>query len=121
MCEDLPTADAGDEQDTDEESAEVVRIVNSESGKKYAHNFIVNSLNLNGWSDHNSTLRGNICSYKDADFICVSETHLEGEEFIQLEGYRYYGWNRACKRAENHIGGCRNSCQRDCVCTELYL
>ena len=51
-------------------------------------------LNVNGWNNNNGYLREQILAYSEADFICVNETHLKGNEQLTLPGYQWIGMNR---------------------------
>ena len=39
-------------------------------------------------------MRDKIVKCSDADIFCVTETHLRGEDKLNVNGYRYYGINR---------------------------
>ena len=64
-------------------------------------------LNVNGWNVNNCEIRQQLLSYSQADFICVNETHLSGNENIMLPGYHWIGYNRAFQhvRAVRSFGG----------------
>lgn len=74
----------------------------------------INSINLNSWTRTNAGLKGKICLYGDPDVICVSETHLAQDEAIDLDGYRWYGFNRP------HSNGTKSGGVGILVRNELY-
>lgn len=52
-------------------------------------------------------LKGKICTYENPDIICLTETHLSGNNEISLEGYKFFGNNRKItkKRGVKTYGG----------------
>ena len=67
---------------------------NVENGQ-HMFNFKLSHLNVNGWHANNCEFRQQLLSYSQADFICVNETHLSGNEQITLPGYQWVGHNRS--------------------------
>lgn len=52
---------------------------------------MLNCLNINGWSETSRELKINILTSNKPDILCLSETHLTHFEYINIEGYKYYG------------------------------
>ena len=49
---------------------------------------------MNGWTASNSILRNQSIKNIKADIICLSETHLTGEQQLHVDDYTWMGWNR---------------------------
>ena len=49
---------------------------------------------LNGWTASKSILRNQLIKNIKADIICLSETHLTGEQQLHVDDYTWIGWNR---------------------------
>jgi hypothetical protein len=49
---------------------------------------------VNGWTDSNNTLRENIIKHSNQDIFCVTETHLVGDQCLNIDGYKWFGHNR---------------------------
>ncbi len=62
---------------------------------------------MNGCKENNKILREKIIDYLKPDILCVSETHLEKDEQICIDGYKYFEHNRKFKhiRALKIYGG----------------
>lgn len=54
----------------------------------------MNSINLNSWNPTGAELKAKICTVGDPDVICICETHLSGNELIDIPGYRCYSFPR---------------------------
>lgn len=52
------------------------------------------SWNVNGWTTHNQTLRKLLLNHLNPDIICLSETHLKGNDTICLDNYHFFGYSR---------------------------
>ena len=61
----------------------------------------MNCLNLNGWTENNKELKEKLIVWGSPDVVCLSETHLKGNEIIAVDGYSYVGLNR---KTENRRG-----------------
>lgn len=72
---------------------------------EYTRILSVNGLTLNRWMDGNAVVKGNITSYGDVDVICLSETYLEKDEEINLEGYPFYGHNHVRESRRGNLKG----------------
>ena len=59
---------------------------------------------MNGWTEANTVLRREILPGLNADIMCLSETHLIGEETIVVDKYTWYGHNRPRKHVNIHKG-----------------
>lgn len=64
----------------------------------------MNFINLNSWTAGSSELKTKIISFGNPDIICVCETHLEGNESMCVEGFKFYGHARTSKH-EKRSGG----------------
>ena len=53
----------------------------------YSETMKICSLNVNCWGENNGKLQAEIVKSQNADVICISETHLKGEDEISLHGY----------------------------------
>ena len=64
-------------------------------------------MNIRGWTKHNSEFRQKILLSLEADIICISETHLNGNEYCVLPGYHWEGFNRKLrhKKSPYNFGG----------------
>ena len=64
-------------------------------------------LNLAGWTDRNRLLREHLVKETDLDILCVTETHLTGNNEIEIDGYKFIGHNRGLlhKQAPKGSGG----------------
>ncbi|WAQ97834.1 LOW QUALITY PROTEIN: hypothetical protein MAR_022207 [Mya arenaria] len=51
-------------------------------------------INVCGWTEGNHLLREELIRFLNADTITVIETHLSGNNVINCEGYRWFGYNR---------------------------
>ena len=47
-------------------------------------------MNVNGWTELNASLRAEILQKINADSICVTETHLTGDNTTELDGYKWF-------------------------------
>ena len=67
----------------------------------------ISHLNIRGWTKENCTLRKNILLSLHSDIICLSETHLDGNESCELPGYHWIGFNRPVKHVKSpyNFGG----------------
>lgn len=65
---------------------------------------MINSININGWTEKSKELKEKICKHGNPDVICISETHLSENEEINIEGYRFYGHHRVA-RHQRRSGG----------------
>ena len=54
----------------------------------------INSLNVNCWSTANGVLRQRLIMENLSDIVCLTETHLHGDNEIVLTDFSYYGANR---------------------------
>ena len=63
--------------------------------------------NINGWYKDSCLLRSRIISNIAADFVAISETHLKGDEKIDIPGYFCITNNRVLRnlRAKRNSGG----------------
>ena len=52
------------------------------------------SWNVNSWTYCNSNLRQNVLKYVEPDVIIIVETKLKHAETINLDGFKWYGFNR---------------------------
>ena len=52
------------------------------------------SWNVNGWTETNKNLRGEIITQINADIVCLGETHLKDTCGNELNNYTWYGFNR---------------------------
>ena len=59
---------------------------------------------MNGWTEAKAVLRREILLGLNADIICLSETHLIGEETIFVDKYTWYSHNRPRKHINIHKG-----------------
>ncbi len=68
---------------------------------------LISCWNVNGWTHNNSQLRETIIMNKQSDIICLCETHLDNDNTIFMNGYRWYGFNRSLRnvRAPKASGG----------------
>ena len=67
--------------------------------------------NLNGWTNDNKALKGDIIKLINSDVICLTETHLQGKQEISIENYSYFGLNRQsfhfkARKASGGVGIC---------------
>ena len=53
---------------------------------------------MNGWTLNNAFLRSEILKYSNADIISVNETHLKASDQINIQGYRWIGFNKEVRR-----------------------
>ena len=66
--------------------------------------------NCRGWSiktNDNSTFRKKVLEYSYCDILAICETFLRGNEFLSIDGFRFYGQNRQNihSRANRGSGG----------------
>ena len=62
-------------------------------------------VNVNGWTECNSKLREEIIRNVNSNIIGISETHLSGDDIIELDGYIWMGKNRKLvKKASGGVG-----------------
>lgn len=54
-------------------------------------NLILNSLNVNGWSEGSREIKMRLITHNNPDIICLCETHLTHFEYINIPQYKYYG------------------------------
>ena len=66
------------------------------------------SWNIQSWTNNNCVLRKKVLQNIDPHFICLTETHLKGEETISMNGYTWFSNNRTVlhTRAKTGSGGC---------------
>lgn len=50
-------------------------------------------MNINGWTRASAELKGLLCKFKRPNTVCLSETHLDGDEQIEVQGYKCYAKN----------------------------
>jgi len=64
-------------------------------------------LNVNGWTKQNKSLRLKMIEHSNADFICINETHLKANDYIEVAGYNWIGFNRPVQhmRLNRSFGG----------------
>lgn len=65
---------------------------------KYGEELIVNSFNVNGWTQEKLVVNTQISTYGGADLVGLVETHLWRNDQINVEGYKWYGHNRKFQR-----------------------
>ena len=58
------------------------------------------SWNVNGWTQNNQDLRVRVINHLNPDIVCLSETHLDGKNTIELEGYKFFDHNRQAKHRD---------------------
>ena len=69
---------------------------------------MIGAWNVCGWSlDPAHKLSSNVLKALDLDIVCLSETFLQDERSINIEGYSWFGNNRKSisKRALRGSGG----------------
>ena len=54
----------------------------------------MSSWNLNGWTPDNAELRSEIIRHINSDIFCLSETHLTGDNVVQVPGYLWFDHKR---------------------------
>ena len=60
--------------------------------------------NGNSWTHNNEYVRKSILLHINPDFIMLTETKLMGNNGIELDGYTWFGYNRADIRCPAGIG-----------------
>ena len=62
---------------------------------------------MGGWTHRNCHLRQGILYHFKTDIICLTETHLKDKYMIELQGYKWFGYNRQSqhKKASKASGG----------------
>ena len=56
--------------------------------------------NVNSWTQNNKTLRENIIVNMSCDIVCLNETHLSGNDIIDVSGYTWFGFNRQTRHVK---------------------
>ena len=56
--------------------------------------------NVNSWTQNNKTLRENIIVNMSCDIVCLNETHLSGNDIIDVSGYTCFGFNRQTRHVK---------------------
>ncbi len=55
------------------------------------------SWNVNSWMENNKILRERIINHLHPDILCLCETHLEGNETVNIDDYEFISNNRKVK------------------------
>ena len=65
------------------------------------------SWNINGWFQGTKTVRSNVISGLYKDIVVLCETHLKGEDCVNVDGYISFNHNRLMRniRAKKNYGG----------------
>ena len=59
---------------------------------------------MNCWTERKNEIKERIVKYHDPDIICMTETHLQGNENINLLGYTSYRLNRKIQNRRSNRG-----------------
>ncbi len=64
-------------------------------------------MNVHGWTYYNSIIGKTIINNMNPDILCISETHLQKEHTLRIDGYEYFPYNRTIthKDAPKTFGG----------------
>ena len=78
-----------------------------ESETLYQNELVICMWNVNGWTQNNCNLRERILMSQNPDIICLTETHLIGENKAEIQGFSGYFRNRPLgdKRLSKGSGG----------------
>ena len=64
-------------------------------------------MNAGGWTIQNGELREQLVKLSECDIMCISETHLLKMQALNIENYKWFGYNRQLlhKNAPKGSGG----------------
>ena len=56
--------------------------------------------NINGWTEANQLIRKTVIHLFNPDILCITETHLEKEQSIEVTGFKFIPHNRTIKHVK---------------------